>query len=1505
MNHVYRLVWSHVRNGWVAVSEIARGRHKGSGRTLLATTLSLAAVLAHAGQPGLLGGHVVSGSGAISTSGDTTTITQTSPTLSLTWLSFDVAPQQTVDFVQPSASSVAINDILSASPSEILGHLDANGQVFLINPNGIVFGKGAQVDVGGLVASTLALDPDSPSGGTRSFSGPGTGSVINRGSITAANGGFVALIGNTVINQGAIVARLGSVALGGGSSVTLTFASDALVGVQVDRSTLHNLAANGGLIQADGGRVTMTAGAKDALLASVVNNTGVIEARTVADHNGTITLLGGATAGTVNVGGTLDASAPNGGNGGSIETSAAHVQVASGAKVTTAAAHGLVGTWLIDPQDFTVAASGGDETGAQLSTALDSTNVELESSAGASSGSGNVNIDDTVTWSANTTLTLTASNNVNVNATVTATGTGAGLVINPNTANGTETASGSGTFNLASGASINLPNVSSSSTTALVIGGQPYTVINSLGAAGSTTGTDLQGINGNLAGYYALGSDIDASATSSWNSGAGFTPIGSSSTPFTGTLDGLGHAISELTIDLPGNNDVGLFAVSQGTIRNVGLPGAAVTGGAYSVGGLVGVNYGTVTNSYVTGTVTAWLNSTGGLVGMNYGSINGSYMDGTVNGNDNAGGLVGHNMGSIANSYASGSVSGAFDVGGLVGESSNGTIDQSYATSSVQGINNIGGLVGWSSSAITNSFATGSVAGNGFVGGLLGNNYGSVATSYSAGTVSGSYGVGGLVGSGGGSVTNGFWDVTTSGQASSDGGTGLTTTQMLTASNFTGFNFTTTPGATGDNWVIVDTDGSLNNAGSATGATFPMLASEYSTTIVNAQQLQLIAMAPAASYSQDADIDATATDGAGGVWAYGFAPIGSSGAPFSGSFDGQGHTITSLTITQNSSSSGYTGLFGYVGSTGVVTNTALVGASVAGYGSAGALVGYNAGTISNSSSTGSVSGSYVIGGLVGANYGTITGSSSSATVSGSYGGGIGGLVGHNFGTISASHATGDVTAANYGSGGLVGASFTGSVISGSYATGNVTASGSNGRRAGGLVGSAYGGTITDSYATGSVSGNHAIGGLAGVSWGTINDSYATGAVNASDGQGGGLVGVNLGPVSDSYATGAVSGSGSQFGGLAGGNGGSISNSYATGAVDAATSYVGGLVGGNYGTVTDSYSNGAVTGSSQVGGLIGGNQYGSGSTTASYWDETTSGQTASAGGTGLTTAQMQQQSSFAGWDFTNTWFIYAGDTDPLLQFFLTPLTVTAASATVTYSASAYSGSNGVTYSSTPNGNLLGTLSYGVLSQGPVDVGSYTLTPQGLYSNQQGYLITVVSATLTVNPATLTYTASSASLTAGQSPSGLSGAVTGFLGSDTLANATSGTLAWTTPATSSSQAGSYAIDGGGLTATNYVFTQASSNATALTLTAATGSSGGSAGSGGSSDSGGNSSGGSPSGNPGNSSTAYSMPPAPVLDAIAEFDASVLPSSTGSAAGTHETVRVQDGGVRLPSLLLLSNP
>jgi len=319
MNRIYRVIWNEALRVWMAVAEIAKGKSKSSrsatstARRIAQAALISAGIAAGPVQAAPSGGQVVSGTGSIGHVGTTTTILQSSQNLSLNWQTFNVASNETVNFVQPNALSLAINRIFDTNGSQILGHLNANGQIYLINPNGVIFGQGAQVNVGGLVASSL--DVISNADGSVSFSGNGKGSIINQGHISASNG-YVALLGNHVANQGVIAAQLGTVALGAGNAITLTFAGSSLVRMVVDQSVLNSLAENGSLIEADGGRVLMSAGAANSLLASVVNNTGVIEARTVAQHEGSITLLGGMTAGTANIAGTLDASAPSSGNGG-------------------------------------------------------------------------------------------------------------------------------------------------------------------------------------------------------------------------------------------------------------------------------------------------------------------------------------------------------------------------------------------------------------------------------------------------------------------------------------------------------------------------------------------------------------------------------------------------------------------------------------------------------------------------------------------------------------------------------------------------------------------------------------------------------------------------------------------------------------------------------------------------------------------------------------------------------------------------------------------------------------------------------------------------------------------------------------------------------------------------------------------------------------------------------------------------------------------------------------
>ncbi len=196
-------------------------------------------------------------------------------------------------------------------------------------------------------------------------------------------------------------------------------------------------------------------------------------------------------------------------------------------------------------------------------------------------------------------------------------------------------------------------------------------------------------------------------------------------------------------------------------------------------------------------------------------------------------------------------------------------------------------------------------------------------------------------------------------------------------------------------------------------------------------------------------------------------------------------------------------------------------------------------------------------------------------------------------------------------------------------------------------------------------------------------------------------------------------------------------------------------------------------------------------------------TSAGGGTPLITPQMQQQSNFTGLDFTNTWVMYAGQTNPLLRSFMTPLTVTASDAGVTYSGLAFSGGNGVSYSVTPSGNLLGSLTYGGTAQGAVNAGSYTLTPQGLYSNQQGYIINYVGGTLTVSPAPLTITADNQSKVYGAGMPTLTASYSGFVNNQTPASLTTFPTLSTT-ATASSNVGNYSIVPSGAVDSNYTIT-----------------------------------------------------------------------------------------------------
>ncbi len=325
MNKIYRLIWSNSQRNWVVVAETTNGRGKQTqtGRIrrlrdqcsktanaclyplkLLTTALLIfTAGIVHAAPTG---GDIISGNARIrqlrqDNQVTTTTIDQTSQKLVINWQDFSIGATESVRFNQPNATAVALNRVLGQNPSEILGSMSANGQVFVVNPNGVLFGAGAQVNVGGMVATSLNISDADFNAGNYTFSkGATTGSVVNQGTLTAADAGYIALLGPQVKNEGVITAQLGTALLAAGDKVNLSLNNGSLVSYNIEQGALDALAENKNLIRANGGKVFMNAqAAQDALAKAVVNNTGIIEAQTLSNHNGTITLSGDIQVGTV------------------------------------------------------------------------------------------------------------------------------------------------------------------------------------------------------------------------------------------------------------------------------------------------------------------------------------------------------------------------------------------------------------------------------------------------------------------------------------------------------------------------------------------------------------------------------------------------------------------------------------------------------------------------------------------------------------------------------------------------------------------------------------------------------------------------------------------------------------------------------------------------------------------------------------------------------------------------------------------------------------------------------------------------------------------------------------------------------------------------------------------------------------------------------------------------------------------------------------------------------
>jgi hypothetical protein len=840
---------------------------------------------------------------------------------------------------------------------------------------------------------------------------------------------------------------------------------------------------------------------------------------------------------------------------------------------------------------------------------------------------------------------------------------------------------------------------------------------------------------GALIGMVAVSSSVTNIAATGITITNGLNEIGGLIGRQLGILDGVSVSGSVTAI---GNYSGGLVGYSTTDCLNFSSEvknssaNVAVSGNQY-VGGVIGYANQTCSLFEIKNISSAGLTqATGNFVGgaLGYASVTltsisatGSVVGGAASAS--VGGLIGTCVaGIVSRSVASGAVTGGASTGGFVGSNEQCTIIYSLAKGNVSGVSNVGGFAGSASSSfgvakISFCYAQGSVAASagrsgGFVGYLK-----STTLSYSyasgVGGVTGTVTSGGLVGFNDTAavITLSYFDKSASAltaMCGTVGGTGCndtygkTTVQMQTAATYAGsiyWNFIGIADGIGDEWKLAATsypqlfwedsqpgDLPVFSAGSGTSAD-PYVV----TTAAELNQIGYTAALMNQYFKLGNNIDLSSLGS--------YPMIGDVNIPFVGSFDGNGKTLSNLTI--NKPAVNYVGLFSYIeggsvrdltatgfsvtgssnvgliaggGSTIVLTNLT-AGGVVSGVTAVGGAVGllgggYTTNTLANVITSGSVTGSsHNVGGLIGysTGRGDITSSSSSATVVGlDYVGGlvgyipftfnlalvnsfatgnvsgrdyIGGVVGETSSTITDSYASGNVSGRSY-IGGIAGDTYSSSAgVIGSHATGNVTASSTF---AGGLVGYIeWHSRVGTSYATGSVTGTQIVGGLAGRLSGYLQQSYATGSV-LGDHMVGGLVGS-----SNQYASDAVP----------------LRDCYAVGSVTGrngiATQYLGGVIGYSQ-TNLDMYNlyyagtltKGTGVTTQAAGGIVGYNQpTGLGNFTAAFWDQILNPTLSDIGGasdaitnhagiSGATTAEMKDLAGTiftgAGWDFSLKWSV---------------------------------------------------------------------------------------------------------------------------------------------------------------------------------------------------------------------------------------------------------------------------
>ncbi|MCZ8172274.1 MAG: filamentous hemagglutinin N-terminal domain-containing protein, partial [Brevundimonas sp.] len=732
------------------------------------------------------GGSVASGQVSIGTpSGGRMAITQGSQNAIVNWQGFSIGQGGRVDITQPNSSAAMLNRVTGQAPSTIAGQLNANGRVYLVNPNGIAITNSGVVNTGSFVASTLGIsDSDFLSGRLR-FQGNGASAAVsNAGRIQAGPGGYAALLGGAVDNSGTISVPMGRIGLGSGEKVTLDLSGDGFLQVAVPTAAGGDqaLVSNSGRLSAPGGRVEIAAATAQSAARHAINMSGVVEANTVSGTAGSITFSGGP-GGAVNVSGRVDASSATG-RGGNVTVTGANIAL-RGAEVNASGATGggrvrIGGDRLGQgdlPRAQRVSVDNASVIRADATTRGDGGDIVLWSEgrtdfAGSISARGGAEGGRGGEAEVSSRGVLNYTGFADLRAPLGAWGT---LLLDPYN------------ITISDGTQTN-PGFTATTDDSVINAG---TLVTALGAANVVVSTGLTGSPGTQAGNITLAVPL------TWSSAGNLTLQAAGAIALNGAVTATAGG---LTLQAGGNISateaisVGRFELLSGnwaqntaTLPSFAATDFRITGGSFlrAAGG-----DGSAATPYRLTDIygVQGMGSSPALLASSYRLANDIAAAGTSGWNGGAGFVP---VGRFAARFT-GSLDGAGNVitgltinrqstpdVGLVGYAGSGSSISNLGLvgGSVTGGNYVGGLVGWNQGAITQAYATGMVAGQSHVGGLVGSNEaGSITQAYATGMVAGSNYVGGLVGwNNGGSIADSYWDTQTTGRTTSVGGTGLTT----------------------------------------------------------------------------------------------------------------------------------------------------------------------------------------------------------------------------------------------------------------------------------------------------------------------------------------------------------------------------------------------------------------------------------------------------------------------------------------------------------------------------------------------------------------------------------------------------------------------------------------------------------------------------------------------------------------------------------------------------------